>query len=86
MKTLKYYIKELIKIYSNEKSFFSKKRIESGSAFVIAQIGMIVYFANRLPTISISDFCALIIIEFGIAGYLINKTEKNKNITNNDNE
>ena len=40
---IKWLIKELIKQYSNDKSYFSKKRVESGIAFVIGQFGM-VYF------------------------------------------
>lgn len=75
MKTIRFYIKELIKMYSSEKSFFSKKRIESGLAFVIGQIMMIVYFANKLPTLTTTDFITLIVVEFLLAGYLVNKTE-----------
>lgn len=90
VKALQYYIKELIKMYSSEKSFFSKKRVESGIAFSLAQIGMIVYFANRLPILTTMDFITLIIIEFGIAGYLVNKTENAKTTIkekdNNNNE
>lgn len=78
MKTIKYYIKELIKIYSNEKSFFSKKRIESGIAFIIGQILLIIYFANKLPILNTMDFVTLILIEFALAGYILNKIEKNK--------
>lgn len=75
MKTIRFYIKELIKMYSSEKSFFSKKRIESGIAFLIGQIMMIVYFANKLPTLTTADFITLIVVEFLLAGYLVNKTE-----------
>ena len=36
-------ITEIIRIYSEKPSFFSKKRIESGFAFIIAEWGMIFY-------------------------------------------
>lgn len=32
---LKWLIKELVNLYSNSSSFFSKKRIESGIAFLV---------------------------------------------------
>ena len=40
-------ITEIIKVYSSKPSFFSKKRMESGVAFVIAQWGMVFYLINQ---------------------------------------
>jgi hypothetical protein len=37
---IKFLIKELVKLYSNEPSYFSKKRVESGIAFIVGQWGM----------------------------------------------
>lgn len=72
------YFKELIKIYSNEKGYFSKKRIESSIAFVIGQIGMISYLFTNLATMQISDISIWAGIEFTIAGWVINQIQKEK--------
>ena len=40
-------ITELIRIYSHKPSFFSKKRIESGVAFMIAQWGMVFFVLKK---------------------------------------
>jgi hypothetical protein len=51
----KWLVRELIKMYSAEKSFFSKKRIESGIAFVIGQWGMIFYLLEKHSSLSMSE-------------------------------
>ena len=43
---IKWFITEIGKIYSGQESYFSKKRIESGVAFIIAQW---VWFYSLLP-------------------------------------
>lgn len=90
---IKWVIKELIKIYSPNKSFFSKKRIESNFAFFIGQLFTILYFNYHYRTMSMSDFLLLISVEFGISGYYvtqIQREKRNKKIdnteTNIDNE
>jgi hypothetical protein len=72
------FILEFIKIYSNDKSFFSKKRIESSVAFVIGQWGMIYYLIKSIDNMSTTDITIWAGVEFCIAGYIIHEIEKNK--------
>jgi hypothetical protein len=75
---LVYAIKELIKIWSNKPSFFSKKRIESSIAFIIGQIGMIVYLIAAMKDMGTWDIMGWATIEFGIAGYIVTHIQKEK--------
>ena len=70
--------KELIKMYSNFPSFFSKKRIESGVAFAIGQAGMITYFILHVASMTSTDLAAWSCIEFALAGYIIKEIQKEK--------
>ncbi len=76
--TLKWFIKELALIYSSGRSFFSKKRVESGAAFIIAQWGMIFFLVQKYQTLSMTDFLLWATAEFAVSGYLIHKIEKGK--------
>ena len=60
-------IKEVIKVFSNEKSYFSKKRIESAIAFVVGQYGMIYFLLKHIITMSTTDIAMCAGIEFFIA-------------------
>ena len=75
---IKKFITEVIKMYSNEPSFFSKKRVESGIAFFVAQGGMIVYFVHKLPAMEMTDLAMWAGIEFAVAGYIISSIQKEK--------
>lgn len=75
---MRYYIKELIKMYSNEASFFSKKRVESGIAFTLAQIFLIVFFCHNLEQLTTTEIVAISSLEFTISGYMINQIQKQK--------
>jgi hypothetical protein len=91
----KWILRELTKMYSgNETSFFSKKRIESGIAFIILQWGMIYWFVNNITVpvstsssvihgISSSDLFLWASIEAVICGYTLSRIEKEKK-ENND--
>lgn len=80
----KWFFKELINIYSANKSFFSKKRIESGTAFMIAQWGMIFFLLKNYDKLDMVDFLMWASVEFFIAGYIINKIQKEKVELNDD--
>lgn len=69
---------EIIKMYTNKTSFFSKKRIESGIAFVIGQYGMLYWLNSHILTISSSDMFIWAGVEFAIAGYIVNQIQKEK--------
>jgi hypothetical protein len=75
---MKYYLKELINIYSSKSSFFSKKRVESGVAFAIGQLGMITFLVMNYNTVSISEVLMWATLEFTISGYMLNQIQKQK--------
>jgi hypothetical protein len=78
LKNVKWFFEELMKLYSDKPSYFSKKRVESGVAFTIAQIGMIAYLWIKINTMDMYDFAMWAGIEFLIAGYTINQIQKEK--------
>jgi len=75
---IKWGIKELIKMYSAGDSFFSKKRIESGIAFIAFQHGAIWYLHKKIEPMETSDFLMWASSELLICGYTINMIEKSK--------
>ena len=83
---IKKVITEIIRIYSNKRSFFSKKRIESGIAFIIAQWGMVFYLLKKYPDLTMMDISMWAAIEFGISGYIIHQIQKEKNTNDNSEE
>ena len=78
---IKWTIKELINVYSAKKSYFSKKRLESGMSFLIGQFGMVYFMIQNHETMTSSDLAIWAGIEFAISGYMINQiqSEKKKN-------
>lgn len=79
-KNIKWFFGELLKLYSDKPSYFSKKRVESGIAFIIAQTGMISYLWIKIDTMDIYDFVMWAGVEFLIAGYTINQIQKEKKL------
>ena len=79
-------ITEIIKVYSSRSSFFSKKRMESGVAFIIAQWGMVFYLIKKYPDLTMMDMSMWAAIEFGISGYIIHQIQKEKKNDDNPNE
>jgi hypothetical protein len=77
---IKFLIKELIKLYSNEPSYFSKKRVESGIAFIVGQWGMIYFLVKNIDKLTTSDIALWAGVEFAIAGYIINQIQKEKKV------
>jgi len=77
---IKFIVKELIKIYSGEKSYFSKKRIESGIAFVIFQWGMIYFLKMKIDTMDMYEMTLWAGIEATVSGYMLDKIQKEKKI------
>jgi len=75
---IKWGITEIIKIYSSSTSFFSKKRIESGIAFIIAQWGMVYWLIQKYESMTTSDLAIWAGIEFGVSGYILYQIEKEK--------
>jgi len=75
---IKLLIKELVNVYSNKSSHFSKKRLESGMSFLVGQFGMIYFIVKKIDTMSSSDLAIWAGIEFAIAGYMLNHIQKEK--------
>jgi hypothetical protein len=75
---IKWVCTEFMNIYSTNNSFFSKKRIESGLAFIIAQWGMIFFLLEKHSTLSMGEFLLWAGAEFAVSGYIINKIQKEK--------
>lgn len=78
---IKWFIRECRDIYSNEDSYFSKKRIESGIAFVLMQWGMVTYFVYKYQGMDMYDLIMWAGVEGIICGYTINKIQKEKSDT-----
>lgn len=77
----KWICRELYKIYSTtERSFFSKKRIESGIAFIVLQYGMIHWLAINVNKMPAEQLWIWATIECAIIGYTLNKIEAEKTI------
>lgn len=75
---IRWAIKEILKIYSGRPSFFSKKRIESGFAYLIGQAAMIWYFVAMYTTMNMQDMAIWASIEFVIAGYVTYQIQAQK--------
>ena len=75
---IKWIIREIMNIYSAKESYFSKKRIESGVAFIVAQWGMIFFLLEKHSTLSMGEFLLWAAAEFAVSGYIINKIQNEK--------
>ncbi len=80
---IKWLCRELLNVYSSKPSYFSKKRIESGIAFIIAQWGMIFFLLEKHSTLSMGEFLLWAAAEFAVSGYIINKIQKEKQNSEN---
>jgi hypothetical protein len=67
-----------MKMYSNEDSYFSKKRFESSVAFVSATSIILGYVWLHRHTIGNSELLADAAILFGIAGYTVKQIQSEK--------
>ena len=83
---VKWLIKELINLYTTKDSFFSKKRIESGIAFIIGQWGMIYFMIQNIDKLTASDAVLWAGVEFAISGYMLNQIQKEKKLKQEENE
>jgi hypothetical protein len=75
---IKWFFGELLAMYSGKPSYFSKKRVESGVAFIIAQWGMIFFLLEKHSTLSMGEFLLWAAAEFAVSGYIINKIQQEK--------
>jgi len=82
---IKWFFKELMKMYSSEPSYFSKKRVESGIAFAVGQWGMIYFLLQNIDKMTTSDIALWAGVEFAIGGYMLNQIQKEKKSDNSSN-
>jgi hypothetical protein len=78
MTKLKWFISEVIAMYSDTPSFFSKKRVESGIAFLTAMSGMIWFLIEHKKAMTTGDVVLWAGSLFVIAGYTVNQIQKEK--------
>lgn len=84
--SIKWFFTEIMNMYSSNPSFFSKKRVESGIAFFIAEWGMVHWLINKYPDMSTSDFGLWAAIQLASAGYIVTQIQKEKaSITSSEN-
>ena len=81
---IKWFIKEISNLYSGVPSHFSKKRIESGIAFIIGQWGMVYFMMENIDKLTASDAVLWSGVEFAIGGYMINQIQKEKKLKEED--
>jgi len=82
---IKKFITEFLKTYSDQNSFFSRKRFEEFLAFIIGQWGMIYFLLVNINKISAGDFAIWAGIQFTLAGYILFQIQKEKKQTNTTN-
>ena len=76
--SIKWFFTEIMKIYSTQDSYFSKKRVESGIGFVIAEWGMIFFLLSKFETMTMIEFGGWASIQFLVAGYMVNQIQNEK--------
>jgi hypothetical protein len=75
---IKWFIREIGSLFSSKPSYFSKKRMESGVAFLVAQFGMVFYILKNIEKMDTYDICLWAATEFAVAGYIISHIQREK--------
>ena len=79
MKNLNWFFSELIKLLSNEKSYFSKKRFESFCFFILVLLSFIIFMAVNMATIEALEFLEVTGALMIYSGYTVRQIQKEKN-------
>lgn len=74
----KWLTREMSAMYSNRKSYFSKKRFESSIAFLAAMGIIIGHVVINIDTITNSEVLADAALLFAVAGYTVGQIQKEK--------
>ena len=77
---IKWFYTEIMNMYSAHDSYFSKKRVESVVAFLIAQFGMVFFLVKKIDTMDVYELSIWAGMEFLIAGYTVNQIQKEKKV------
>mgnify|MGYP003604275726 CR=1 FL=1 len=75
---IKWFIKEIGKLYSNQESYFSKKRVESGIAFFVFIWGAIFFLIKKYSVMSTSDFVLWATPVCLVSGYIISQIQSER--------
>lgn len=75
---IKWFITEIMNLFTSKPSTFSKKRMESGMAFLVGQFGMVYFLILNVEKLSASDIVLWAGVEFAIAGYIVSQIQKEK--------
>ena len=78
---IKWFIRESFALFSSKPSYFSKKRMESGLSFLIAQFGMMYFLLKNIEKMDTYDICVWAATEFAVAGYMIAHIQREKKNT-----
>ena len=81
---IEWFFGELLKVFSDQKSFFSLKRIERGVLFVVAIVLICNYVMRNMGTISPEGLLIITTPLFVYAGFSMAKTEKAKKEVNDE--
>lgn len=83
---IKWFMTEIGNLYAGKDSYFSKKRVESGIAFVVGQWGMIYFLLQNIDKMTASDIALWAGVEFAISGYMVTQIQKEKKSPNKEDE
>lgn len=86
IKKTQWLIREFVRMYSAEPSFFSKKRIEGGIAFIFAFQMTAIYLQKKIDTMDVLAFGYILTTWLVIAGYTVNKIQQDKVIDGSANK
>jgi hypothetical protein len=83
-KRMNWATRELAKMYSaGEKSWFGKKRIESGIAFIVAESGAVAWLVWEHSKMNTTDFVMWLTPQLFMAGWYVSQIQKEKITGNN---
>ena len=77
---LKWFIKEMVKTFSNEPSYFSSKRWERWISFMTGETFLVTYFCYHFKVMTYLECLALAGAAFAVAGISLNATQKEKKL------
>lgn len=75
---IKWHLKELNKTCSNEKSFYSQKRLKAWIIFFSAMIGINIFFYLKIDKLTAMEALSVFGSQMVYAGYQLNKIQQDK--------
>jgi len=86
IKKIEWFFVELLKVFSDEKSYFSLKRIERGVLFTVAVLMICNYVYTNMANITPEGILIITSPLFVYAGFSMVKTEKSRKDEEDRNE